>query len=65
MTEEEIKSGGALPKDHKVPREWLGVTLEDIDSQWAKSKDVHPSIGQQLAHIAAGIDRTLKERNHH
>jgi hypothetical protein len=64
MTEEKIKCEDSIPKDYKVRREWQGVTLEDIDSQWAKSKDVHPSFGQQLAHFAAGIDRTLKERNH-
>jgi len=45
-------------------REWRGITLEDIDKQWQKSKDVHPSAGKQLGHFAAGIDKTLKERNH-
>jgi hypothetical protein len=45
-------------------REWQGITLEDIDSQWDKSKNAHPSFGQQLGHFAAGIDKTLKERNH-
>jgi hypothetical protein len=45
-------------------REWQGITLEDIDKQWQKSKDVHPSAGQQLGHFAKGIERTLKERNY-
>jgi hypothetical protein len=45
-------------------REWSGVTLEDIDIQWRVSKEVHPSFGQQLGHFAAGIERTLKERNY-
>ena len=45
-------------------REWQGITLEDIDKQWQKSKDVHPSAGKQLAHFAAGIEKTLKERNY-
>jgi len=52
-----------FPKDYKVPRGWQGITLEDIDAQWAISKKVHSSFGQQLGHFAAGIDRTLKERN--
>ena len=45
-------------------KEWRGITLEDIDKQWQKSKDVHPSAGKQLGHFAAGIERTLKERNY-
>jgi hypothetical protein len=45
-------------------REWQGITLEDIDKQWRVSKDVHPSAGNQLAHFAKGIERTLKERNY-
>ena len=48
---------------HIPPRQWKGITLEDIDKQWRKSKEVHPSFGQQLGHFAAGIDRILKERN--
>ena len=48
----------------KPHREWRGITLEDIAKQWQKSKDVHPSAGKQLGHFAAGIDKTLKERNH-
>jgi len=46
------------------PREWRGITLEDIDKQWEESHCVHPSFGHQLGHFAAGIDKTLKERNH-
>ena len=45
-------------------RQWRGITLEDIDKQWRISKDVHPSAGKQLGHFAAGIERTLKERNY-
>lgn len=64
MTEEKIRYRDAFPKDYRLRREWQGITLEDIDKQWAESKEVHPSFGQQLGHFAAGIDRTLKERNH-
>ena len=64
MSEETIRFRDAFPKDYRLPREWQGITLEDIDAQWAISKEVHPSFGQQLGHFAAGIDRTLKERNH-
>jgi hypothetical protein len=46
------------------PREWKGITLEDIDKQWKISKDVHPSAEQQLGHFAAGIAQILKDRNH-
>jgi hypothetical protein len=59
-----IKYRDAFPKDYKLSRDWQGITLEDIDSQWDKSKDAHPSFGQQLGHFAAGIDKTLRERNH-
>jgi len=59
-----IKYRDAFPKDYRLPRDWQGITLEDIDKQWEVSKDVHPSFGQQLGHFAVGIDKTLKERNH-
>jgi hypothetical protein len=38
--------------------------LPNIDKQWEESHCVHPSFGHQLGHFAAGIDKTLKERNH-
>jgi hypothetical protein len=59
-----IKYRDAFPKDYRLPRDWQGITLEDIDKQWEVSKDVHPSFGQQQGHFAVGIDKTLKERNH-
>jgi hypothetical protein len=61
---DDIKYRDAFPKDYKPSREWQGVNLDDIDHQWKLSKEVHPSFGQQLGHFAAGIDHTLKERNH-
>ena len=64
MTEETIKYRDAFPKDYKLRKEWQGITLEDIDKQWEESHCVHPSFGHQLGHFAAGIDKTLKERNH-
>ena len=64
MSEERIRDRDAFPKDYKVPREWQRITLDDIEAQWAISKDVHPSFGKQLGHFAVGIERTLKERNH-
>ena len=64
MTEEKIRYRDAFPKDYSLRKEWQSVTLEDIDKQWEVSKEVHPSFGQQLGHFAAGIDKTLKERNH-
>ena len=51
-------------KTDNQQREWRGITLEDIDKQWEESHCVHPSFGHQLGHFAAGIDKTLKERNH-
>jgi len=59
----QVMSPGLNETSHIPPRQWKGITLDDIDKQWRKSKEVHPSIGQQLGHFAAGIDRILKERN--
>ena len=64
MSEERIKFRDAFPKDYKVPKPWQRITLDDIDKQWAISKEVHPSFGKQLGHFAVGIERTLKERNY-
>jgi hypothetical protein len=64
MSEERIRYRDAFPKDYKIPREWQRITLDDIDKQWAESKTVHPAFGRQLCHFAAGIEETLKERNH-
>ena len=59
----EVSSRDEVKPSTPAPRQWRGITLADIDKQWRKSKDVHPSFGQQLGHFAAGIDRTLKEHN--
>jgi hypothetical protein len=59
----QVMSPGLNETPHIPPRQWKGITLDDIDKQWQESKTVHPAFGRQICHFAAGIEETLKERN--
>jgi hypothetical protein len=58
------KERNSVPKNDSLLRNWQGITLDDIEKQWAESKDVHPAFGRKLCQFAAGIEDILKQRNH-
>ena len=59
----EVSSRDEVKPSTPAPRQWRGITLDDIEKSWAESKDVTPAFGRRICHFAAGIDRTLKEHN--
>jgi protoheme ferro-lyase len=51
--EEYIKYRDAFPKDYKLPKEWVGLTDEEIDATW----------GSWMRPYAHMVLNKLKEKN--